>query len=424
MTSSGRAENGWEWENENTDENTGQRDKLEEWFSGLVDERRDETIHEILLAAWNDFETVGHGAIELARDPSKKVRYMYPMPAHTIRFGREGVRVVQIRQGKRVWFKRWIPNDERVVGAHNGVIYENRKAAGRVAIGNEVLILKRPARRSTWYGIPSYVSALGWLTLSVLARDDNILYFDNRREPRWAIVLTNLDDDPDLEDDLREAFRVDLKQPHRNLIIPIEGPGNIDFKQLTDLSKNDMSFDKLQSRSADFLLVAHKVPADRLGLPTVGALGGNVTVDANRVYKEAVVQTGQAILAARINRFIIHEGPIDKPTWKWAPNPLDLTEEASDSTIATTEFQAGLITLNEARRKIGEEELPEKDPRGSMYITELGMQAQQAQQQQGGDQQTPEQQQQAAQQQQNQAQEIAGLQEQLRTGNPDEELGL
>lgn len=368
---------GWMWKNTNDDENTDERDKLEEWFTSLIDERRDETIHEILLTTWNDKRTVGHGVIELARGPARgnkpgPIKYMYPMPAHTVRFGREGVRVVQIRQGKRVWFKRWMPNDLRVVGAHNGVIYKDRASAPRgLKIANEVLVLKSPARRSTWYGIPSYISALGWITLSISARDDNLLYFDNRREPRWAIILTNLDDDPMLEDDLRDAFRVDLKQPHRNIIVPIEGPGNIEFKQLTDLSKNDMSFDKLQSRSQDWILVSHKMPADRIGLTRVGVLGGNQTLDSNRVYKEVVVQTDQAVLAARMNRFIKFEGPVSNPTWEWYPNPLDMTEEKDTSDMALAQFQGGVISLNECRRRIGEPELPEDDPRGEMYVTEL-----------------------------------------------------
>jgi len=363
---------GWTWKNQDENENTDEREALDAWFDNLIDERRDETMHEILVSTITDQATVGHGAIEIARDPNGKVRFVYPMPAHTVRFGREGVRVVQIRQGKRVWFKRWMPNDERVVGAHNGVIYENAKAAGNVKIGNEVLVVKRPARRSTWYGIPTYIAALGWVTLSVLARDDNIYYFDNRREPRWAIILSNLDDDPDLEEDIKTSFRVDLKQPHRNIVIPIEGPGDIKFQQLTELTKSDMSFEKLQNRAQEYILAAHRMPPERLGISRVGPLGGSVTVDSSRIYKEAVVQPGQAMLSARIRRFIKHESGQKTITWGWTPDALDLSEETSDMENATAGFQGGILKLNEARRKIGEEELADDDPRGEMFISELG----------------------------------------------------
>lgn len=364
---------GWDWENINEDENSPdkQMDQLEEWFTELADDRKDETILEIFQAAVEDLETVGQGLIEIARDPQGKVKYLYHMPAHTCRFGRDGLRIVQIRQGKRRWFKRWVPDDDRVVGALNGQVYKDRKSAGRRQIGNEVLVIKRPSRRSSWYGIPKYISALGWITLTIIARDDNIHYFENRREPRWAIILSNLDDDPNLEDDLRNALKVDMRQPHRNIVIPIEGPGKIDFQQLTDLSKNDMSFAKLQDLGGAHILVAHKVPSDRLGMTKLGPLGGNVAVDANRIYKEAVVQPSQKMLAARVNRFIKHEGPIENPQWRWKPVEMDLTEEDNDLKYGTQTFQAGLATLNEARIRLGLEPLPDDDPRGDAFITEL-----------------------------------------------------
>jgi PBSX family phage portal protein len=363
---------GWAWEKvtEDSDGDDAERDKLEEWFSGLVDERDDDTMHEILLAAWNDLETVGHACIEVARAPDGTVKHLYHMPAHTVRFGRDGVRVCQMRAEKRRWFKRWVPKDERGVNKITGRVVENAKSLGDKK-ANEVIVIKRKARRSSWYGIPTYVSALGWITLSLAARDDNIIFFNNRREPRWAVILTNLEDDPELEEALKQAFRVDLKSPHRNLIIPVEGPGQVEFKQLSDLKSVDMSFEKLQARSDVSILLAHKTPPERLGMTNVGPLGGDSTIASSRVYKEGVIQTSQALLAARINRFIAAESDLPTDRWRWTPEELDLTEEGADLDWAVSAFQAGIVTLNEARRKVGMPELEDDDERGDMYITEL-----------------------------------------------------
>src|SRR6185369_15982665 len=109
---------------------------------------------------------------------------------------------------------------------------------------NDLLVIRRKARRSDWYGIPNYVSAIGWITLSLAARDDNLFFFSNRREPRWAIILSNLADDPNLQEDLRRALEVDHRQPYRNLLIPLTGPGKIDFQKLTD-NRMDVSFGDL-----------------------------------------------------------------------------------------------------------------------------------------------------------------------------------
>lgn len=363
---------GYEWEKTKSVKasNEAQKDQLDDWLNSLVDENTDATLHEILLSAWGDLETVGHGAIEVARDLQGKVVHLYHVPAHTTRFHRDGIRVVQMRNGKRVWFKRWIPEDTHQVNRVTGALSDKPGEIPKDKLANEMFILRRPSRRSSWYGIPVYITAVGWVALSLAARDDNVLYFSNRREPRWAIILTNLDDDPEMEEDLRQAFAVDLKQPHKNIIVPISGPGKIDFKQLSD-TKVDMSFERLQSRADACILVAHRMPGERLGAIASGPLGGNAVVGASRVYKEAVVQPNQQILSSRMNRFIKAESGVDNIQWKWKPEELDLTEESADVGNATALFGGGIITLDEARTKVGEPPLEEGDARGKMFITEL-----------------------------------------------------
>lgn len=345
---------GWEWVKTSDTAEDSEKDALEEWFTGLADDSRDETTSEILTSAWGDVECFGHGAIELARDGDNVVRSIFPTPGHTLRFARDNIRVAQGREGKRTWFKRWVPGDTHTVDPRSGGLDKGGKKA------NELLILRRPSRRSSWYGVPTYISALGWLHLSLAARDDNIHYFNNRREPRWAVILNNIEDeDGGLEDALRQAFSTSLAQPHRNVFIPIEGDGSIDFKQLSSDTK-DMSFEKLQERADSFILLAHKMPPERLGFGRVGPLGGNATMAASLVYKEAVVSTAQSFLAERVNRFIRVEwrgadGSRDvntRPGWAWKPKELDLTEEAQDVTTVVAAFQSNLMRLDEARAKL------------------------------------------------------------------------
>lgn len=363
---------GWEWrkKNEDAEPPEGQREQLEEWFESLNDPKEDETAHETLLSAVSDLETVGYGVIELARGKgaNNKVEHWYYMPAHTVRFHRSGMKVAQERGGKRVWFKRWLPDDTRQVDKITGKLFEEGEQAPNRA--NEVLVIRRPARRSSWYGIPTYVSALGWIALSLAARDDNIMFFENKREPRWAVILSNLEDDPDLDEQLRQAFQRDLKQPHRNIFIPISGPGQITFQQLSD-NRGDMSFEKLQARADASILLAHKTPPERLGLARTGPLGGNVVESAVRTYKEAVIQTTQAMIAARINRLIVAEGPIRNPAWVWHPNELDLTDANADLDSAGSGFQNGVLKVDEARVKGGLEELEEGDERGDKFWWEV-----------------------------------------------------
>lgn len=364
---------GWEWrkKDEDTTPDEGQRKKLANWFESLTDPNEDETMHETLLSAVLDMETIGYGTVEIARGKGKKqseIENLYYMPSHTVRFARDGLRIAQERSGKRVWFKRWLPNDEHTVDKVTGKLAKPGEQVKNP--GNEVLVFKRPSRRSSWYGIPSYVSALGWISLSQAARDDNIMWFDNRREPRWAVIMSNLEDDPDLEDALRQAFARDLKQPHRNIFIPISGPGEIKFQQLGD-NKGDMSFAKLQDRADQSILLAHRIPQERLGLAKVGALGGNVAEVSVRTYKESYVQTTQAIIAARVNRLVETEGPVKNPGWLWHPGELDLTDATADRKSAAEAFLGMVMRLNEARVVAGLEALDDGDDRGGKFWFEL-----------------------------------------------------
>lgn len=365
---------GWEWEDlaegdEQPDEE--QRKELDSWIEGLAeDEESDDTSHEIIKAAWLDKETVGQGFIELARDPNGKLRHWFHMPGHTCRFHKDGVRIAQKRNGKRRWFKRWIPGDERGVDKSTGKVYKDRSEIPFAKRATELFVLRDPSRRSTWYGIPNYISATGWITLSTAARDDNLLFFENRREPRWAIILENVEEDPEVEDAIRKALASDLNSPHRNLVIPLSGGAKIHFQQLGK-SDGDMAWDKLQERANQVILTAHRLPGERIGLVRTGALGGSTVEESGTAYKEAVVGSSQAMLATRINKLIKAESGIDDPKWAWRPTELDLSNRDSEQRSANQGFTSGVLTLNEARQRSGEEPLDAGDPRGNKFIWEL-----------------------------------------------------
>lgn len=344
---------GWHWKETATGADPGQRDRLDAWLRGLADPEKDETTLEVFQSAWDDLETLGYGAFEVARDSQNKVKRIYSANSHMVRFHKDGERLAQGVTGKRTWFRRWVPSSNRTyIHRKTGNILPAPEATISLERANELFVMRRRTKRSSHYGVPGYISAIGWISLSLAARDDNIMFFNNRREPRWAIILSNLeDDDGSLEDQLRQAFSVSLKDPHHNIFIPIEGNGKIDFKQLSQDTK-DISFDRLQERATAEVLVAHKMPPDRLGAIRVGPLGGNTTVAASRVYKEAVVTPSQSFLAERINRFIAAESGEENIQWSWQPTELDLTEEAEDVTIVTNAWTASLMTWDEAREKL------------------------------------------------------------------------
>jgi len=364
---------GWEWSPTHDGAPEEQRDAVDKWFSGLSAGADHQTMHELLTDVWLDVETLNIGYIEVARDPNGVVQELYHVPGHTVRFDKSGKKLAQVRDNKKAWFARW--------GSLKEGEYVDRQT-GRIGIdvpigrrANELLVLRKSSRRSSWYGVPTYVSAIGWITLAIAVRDDNLFFFSNRREPRWAIILTNIEEDPNLEEDLRQAFTVDLAQPHRNVLIPIAGPGEVEFKKLSETGEEG-SFEKLEIRCDSRILVAHRIPPERLGMNRVGPLGGNVSESSSRIYREAVISTAQALLSTRINRFIETEWPktvggSEVIDWKWAPIELDLSEETTDVETSTKLFTSNVITVNESRARLSIEPLEESDPRGDMLSSEL-----------------------------------------------------
>lgn len=353
--------NGWEWHATDEDEaDETVKDEMEDWFQSLSPDEID--MREAITSLWSDEETVGWGLWECARDPNGILQRVYNVPAHTVKAHRNGFALCQIRDSRKVWFRRWGAVD--VAGKRVDVDSKTGSVKNVNIPANDLFVVKRPSRRSTWYGIPGYISAIGWITLALAARDDNLWYFTNRREPRWAIILHNLGEDVNLEEDLRRALTVDLKQPHRTLIIPVnKEDAKIEFQQLTGKAgANEMSFVTLGERADKQVMIAHRVPAERLANSQVGALGGNVAYEANRVYKEGVINPAQEVLNARLNRFIqiewaLAQGqefkPGEKPMWSLRMKDLDVRSEREDLDQAVIGFHADITTLREARHLAG-----------------------------------------------------------------------
>lgn len=373
---------GWEWKARDEDNaDDAYKEELDEWFEGLSPD--DVDMREVIQAVELDVETLGWGTMEILRDPQGLVQKVYHVPAHTIRAHRDGFRLAQVRDNRKVWFKRWgaplwSNNKPVMVNSKTGAITTSKVPQD---LANDMLVIRKGARRSSWYGIPNYISAIGWITLALAARDDNLFFFSNRREPRWAIILENISDDPNMQEDLRRSMTVDLRQPYRNLIIPITGPGKIDFQKLTD-NRMDGSFSELDDRASHHIMVAHRVPAERIANAETGPLGGNIANEANRIYKEAVVMPGQELLNSRLNRFLEVEytkvrgevspdGKRVRLPWMIEMDDLDLGTDREELDLAAIAFHSNMITLREARAKIKLEPLMTKVKAANDPVTGL-----------------------------------------------------
>jgi PBSX family phage portal protein len=346
-----------------------QRDDLKAWLEELPE---NETFTEVLHSMQLDYHTTGWGLIEIARDIDGIVRRLYHVPSHTVRAHRDNKRLIQIRNARTVWFKRWgVGLEDTPVLAANGRRAPEGTNFDKLA--NEMIVFRKSSRRSTWYGVPNYVSAIGHIALAVAARDYNIKFFTNAREPRLVFVVSGLEgEDEEIDafmDELEQSLKTQHNEPHRNLVIPLVGPNaNLRIERLTAI-QNDMHFTKLMEQTERDILIAHRMPPDRIGASLRGMLGGNVAMNINRIYKDAVVGPEQLVLKDRWNRFTraeytkakgVGEGELQ---WELSFESLDMTDETADTMNVLTRVRSNAVTLNEARDLWG------MDPRPDMDVT-------------------------------------------------------
>lgn len=333
-----------------------QRDNIEAWLESLTEQ---ETFTELLFAMELDHVTLAWGMLEVARDTNGKVRRLYSIPAHTVRAHQDKRKLVQIRQGRQVWFKRWgmTDPDEKILASTG-----NRAPEGTSPdkIANELLVFMTPSRRSTWYGIPNYITAIGHIALAVAARDYNVSFFNNAREPRLVFICSGQDDEQleEFMDDLEQSLRTQHAEPHRHLLIPTSGDADVRIERITAV-QNDMHFARLMEMTERNILIAHRVPPDRVGAVMRGFLGGNVATNITRIYKDAVVTPAQAVVQDRLNRFLKTEyaryAEIDESDVRWRLEfaDLDLSDKALDTNIVISKVKNNLLTLNEGREELG-----------------------------------------------------------------------
>ncbi|HHV79079.1 MAG TPA: phage portal protein [Firmicutes bacterium] len=352
---------GWHWvPRQGIDKpNEKQRDALEEFLAGCNPEM---TFREILQAVWDDVETLGWGIVEVVRNAKGLPAELYHVPGHTVRAHRDGVRLCQIRENKMRWFKRFGAEGEYDLetGEPRNGLPEERQAG-------ELIVIRKPGSRSSYYGIPTYISALGAIVGSLAARDFNITWFREKTVPDMALIIEGADVSEKLANELRTFFNIEARgQHHKLLILPIPSDAGAEvrarFEKLTSELK-DASFRLYRHDNAVEILVAHRVPPYRIGWAIVGSLGGSTAKEMTEIYKRSVIQPGQEILEHRLNNqlFKAFEPGLGELQWRWKLDEIDLSDQMQDLEYSIKGVQYGIFTPNEARQHLGKQPYPGGD---------------------------------------------------------------
>lgn len=311
--------------------------KLKQDLEGWLDSTNDEdTFTETLIKAYTDLEATGNGYIEIGRTTGGNIGYIGHIPAKTMRVRRLRDGFMQLLYGKVVFFRNFGDTE-----TENPITTAEDRP-------NEIIHLKKYTPMNNYYGVPDIIAAQQALAGNEFAGRYNLDYFENKAVPRYIITVKGAKLSPESERKLLEFFQVGLKgKNHRSLYIPLPADtpdSKTEFKmEPIEAGEQESSFNIYRKTNRDEILLAHRVPINKLGTPE----GVNLAVarDADKTFKEQVCRPAQMRLEKRINLIISEK--TDALAIKF--NELSLTDEISQSQIDEIYLRMQVITPNEVR---------------------------------------------------------------------------
>lgn len=302
---------------------------------------------------------MGYGAIEVIREGRSRsdIVNLGHIPAQHLRRHRDGIRVKQQIGTKTVWFVLYGQNYDRNgdpfdVDAETGEIvkYNVLAPANRA---NEILWSMDYTPKSQYYGLATIVPAIPTIHGDISRSSYNTSFFKNYGMPAFAVTVSGDfedyekepgDEDYDETQTLRykisQQIKEVMKNPHSAVTILVpsnDQEGNVEIKiQPLSIETKEASFRLYRKDNRDEILVAHRVPGYRIGINETGSLGGSNSSDANKIYKNSVIEPLQADDEADINLLLRNE--FDITTCKFAINEIDIRDLTADINVAEKMF--------------------------------------------------------------------------------------
>jgi len=330
-------------------------DKLRSKIEGMKEELRtfleslnsDDSFTETMKKIYVDLESTGNGYLEVGRTSTGKIGYIGHIPATTMRIRRHRDGFVQVVYNRYTFFRNFGDT-------------ETPDQIGTDPQPNEVIHFKIFTPSNTYYGVPDILSAKNAVAGDEFAQRFNLDYFENKAVPRYIIVVKGAKLTADAERKLLEFFQTGLKgRNHRTLYIPLPSDGEqgrVEFEMKpVEAGVQDSSFKNYAVENRDRILIAHRVPISKIGMPQGVSLAN--AKDADKTFKEQVCRPRQEELEFKIN-LIIRE-LTDAFVLRF--NELALTDEETQSRIDDRYIKDQVIVPNEIRARKGLAPLPGGD---------------------------------------------------------------
>ena len=332
---------------ESTMSNSVKLDKLRSKIEGMKDEltnrlesfNSDDSFLENMKKIVTDLESTGNAFLEIGRTTTGAIGYIGHIPVTTMRIRRHRDGFVQVVYNRYTFFRNF---GDR----------ETPDQIGTDPEPNEVIHLKIFSPSNTYYGVPDILSAKNAVAGDEFAQRFNLDYFENKAVPRYIITVKGSQLNAASERKLLEFFQTGLKgRNHRTLYIPLPADGEnsrVEFNMNpVEAGIQDSSFNNYALENRDRILMAHRVPITKLGIP-VGVQLATAAV-ADKTFKEQVCRPKQDDLEFKVN--LIIKEMTNAFILKF--NEISLTDEVTRASIHDTYLKNQVTTPNEVRAEQG-----------------------------------------------------------------------
>ena len=310
--------------------------QMREYFEGL---NSDDSFIENMKKVYVDLESTGNAFLEVGRTTNGKIGYLGHIPVTTMRIRRHRDGFVQVVYNRYTFFRNFGDT-------------ETPDQIGTDPQPNEVIHFKIFTPSNTYYGVPDILSAKNAVAGDEFAQRYNLDYFENKAVPRYIITVKNAKLTADSERKLLEFFQTGLRgRNHRTLYIPLPSDGEnsrVEFNmEAIEAGMQDASFKNYAIENRDRILIAHRVPISKIGMPAGVNLAS--AKDADKTFKEQVCRPRQEELEFKIN--LIVKEFTDAFVLRF--NELALTDEETQSRIDDRYLKDQVILPNEVRARKG-----------------------------------------------------------------------
>lgn len=299
----------------------------------------DDSFTENMKKVYTDLESTGNAYLEVGRTNTGKIGYLGHIPATTMRIRRHRDGFVQVVYNRYTFFRNFSDT-------------ETPDQIGTDPQPNEVIHFKKFTPSNTYYGVPDILSAKNAVAGDEFAQRFNLDYFENKAVPRYIITVKGAKLTADSERKLLEFFQTGLRgRNHRTLYIPLPSDGEnsrVEFKmEPIEAGIQDSSFKNYAVENRDRILIAHRVPISKIGMPADVSLAN--AKDADKTFKEQVCRPMQEELEYKLNKIMAEFTDAFEIRFE----ELALTDEETQSRIDSSYLVNKVVLPNEVRQRKG-----------------------------------------------------------------------